>query len=472
MNKETKDLLIKLFEKWSDETVVEFYKLPQSGSNRDYYRICGKNKKAIGVYNTDKRENLAFLDFSKQLINKKINVPSIYGQNLEQNIYLIEDLGDLSLYQFILDNRTADEFPNLLVDLYKNIIEHLVEIQVLAGKNFDYKYAYPRKAFDKQSIMWDLNYFKYHFLKFTNIPFYEQDLEDDFIALEKYLNQTDTMHFLFRDFQSRNIMMCNNKIYFIDYQGGRKGALQYDLASLLYDAKANITEPIRNILLKYYIESLGKYKKVDKLAFRNYYYAYALIRILQAMGAYGFRGLFERKKHFIESIPYAIENIRNILDNFDISYKFPHLHKVLRTLIDSKQFKRKNLSIKITSFSYKKGLPVDKTKHGGGFVFDCRAIHNPGRYDEYKQLTGKDKKVIDFFETKTDINDFLLDIYSIIDRVITKYLKRNYNYLTISFGCTGGQHRSVYSAESINKYINNKYDITTTLNHRELGLQH
>ncbi|MCF6241500.1 MAG: phosphotransferase, partial [Bacteroidales bacterium] len=290
MKKEVKQLIEELFRKWSGEEAKEIIALPESGSYRKYYRIKGSKKTAIAVYNEDRKENIAFVEFSKHFKSKDLPVPEIYGANLDKNVYLQEDLGDTTLFAYITENRPGVEFPDKLFEILKKVLEQLVNFQLKGSEGFNYSYCYPRAAFDKQSMMWDLNYFKYYFLKLAKIPFDEQDLENDFLKFSDFLLEAKTDYFLYRDFQTRNIMIRNDKPYFIDYQGGRKGALQYDLASLLYDAKADIPQEIRNRLRKYYINKLSKYQEVDVEKFNAYYFGYVLIRIMQAMGAFGFRG--------------------------------------------------------------------------------------------------------------------------------------------------------------------------------------
>ncbi len=338
MKEQIKKDLITLFEHWSKEKAVNIEPLSklESASYREYYRVTGKNKKAIGVFNADKKENIAFLSFTKHFIEKGICVPQIYAQDIKKNIYLIQDLGDATLFSYLTKIRKDKDFSYKLVALYKKIIEELVQFQIFASKDIDYSVCYPRSRFDKQSMMWDLNYFKYYFLKLAKIPFDEQDLEDDFNTFSDYLLQADCNFFMYRDFQSRNIMIYNNLPYFVDYQGGRKGALQYDLASLLFDAKADIPQNIREQLLKHYIKVVGKIIDINKNDFIQYFYAYALIRIMQALGAFGFRGLYEKKQHFLQSIPYAIKNIELIINKKPVNIKISALLDVLQQLTKSK----------------------------------------------------------------------------------------------------------------------------------------
>lgn len=466
------DQLKQLYKTWAliDPSTIE--SLPLSGSDRLYFRLTSANQVALGVYNPDKKENRAFINFTKHFLATGISVPKIYAIDEEKCIYIIEDLGDTTLYSFLISKRILGEFSAEAIALYKKILQELPKIQVVAGKNLDYSVCYPRAEFDKQSMQWDLSYFKYYFLKLAKIPFDEQALEDDFQVFINYLLEADRNHFLYRDFQSRNIMIKGGKPFFIDYQGGRKGALQYDLASLLYDAKADIPQHVRNELVDYYITQLEQYIPINRDVFLQQFYGYVLIRIMQAMGAYGFRGFYEKKEHFLQSIPFALENLKYLLSIISLPIQTPVLFDVLHRMTESNELKKigqkdKDLTIAITSFSYKKGLPEDFSGNGGGFIFDCRALPNPGRYDEYKQLTGMDQPVIDFLEKEEEVLKFLHNVYAIIDQSIERYLQRNFTSLMINFGCTGGQHRSVYSAERMREHILKKYNVHVFLKHRE-----
>ncbi len=443
-------------------------KLPVSGSARIYYRLKNENRSVLAAYNKDKKENLAFTEFSKIFREKGINVPRIFSENLSQNIYLLEDLGDNTLFEAI---KKEGYFSENIVEIYKKTLEQLTELQISAGNNIDYSLCYPRNAFDKQSIMWDLNYFKYNFLKFTDVLFDEQLLEDDFNTLTDYLLGTDCNYFLFRDFQSRNIMLKDDRVYFVDYQGGRKGALQYDIASLLYDAKAGIPEKIKTELLNYYINCVQKYIKIDRNEFIEYFYAYALIRVLQAFGAYGFRGLYEKKQHFIDSIKPGLKNLSDIAEKARITNKLPELRKVINMLSKSDKLKnitdKNKLTVTIKSFSYKRGIPYDNTGNGGGFVFDCRFINNPGRIEKYRNMCGKDKPVIDFLEKEKDTSIFSDAVKKILSAAVNNYISRDFKNLSVSFGCTGGQHRSVYFAEKITEFLTENFDININLIHTE-----
>lgn len=472
MKENTKTRLIQLFEEWAGEEARSFVMLPPSGSYREYYRIGGRSKSAMGVYNEDKKENATFLEFSAHFKSKGLAVPEMYAIDQANNIYLQQDLGDVTLYSFLQGMRKGDEFSDELRGFYKKTINELIAFQIKGGEGLDYNMCYPRKAFDRQSMLWDLHYFKYYFLKLARVPFDEQALEDDYHAFIDFLLEADQEYFLYRDFQSRNIMVKDDQPWFIDYQGGRKGALQYDLASLLYDGKADIPQSVREELLSYYIDHLKTYKNFDIDKFIKQYYGYVFIRIMQAMGAYGFRGFYEKKEHFLKSIPFAIKNLSYLLKTVDLGIELPTLIAALKNVTESEELKnigqnKTALTVKITSFSFKRGIPVDVSGNGGGFVFDCRAIHNPGRYPEYFDKTGKDAEVIEFFGKEPEMSDFLSDVFSIVDKSVEKYMSRGFQNLMVNFGCTGGQHRSVYSAEQLSRHLQHKYKLNVQLKHVE-----
>lgn len=472
MELKIKDQLISLFESHFKEEVTFFEQLPASGSYREYARMKSANHQVIGAHNQDIKENQAFLEFSAHFRNKNIPVPHIYAVNANMESYLQEDLGNTTLFDFLSRTRETEGFSVKIVNEYKKVLRQLPRIQLVAGKDIDYSYCYPRDAFDKQSMMWDLNYFKYYFLKLAKIPFDEQALEDDFQTFSDYLLAVDNNAFLYRDFQSRNVMLKDDEVYFIDYQGGRKGALQYDLASLLYDAKANIPEAEREELLEFYLDELSQYKHIDREKFKSLFGGYVLIRIMQAMGAYGFRGFYEKKEHFLKSIPFALKNLETLLARNTIQAKLPELFKVLKAVTESEFLKSispvsDRLTIRISSFSYKKGIPKDPSGNGGGFVFDCRAIHNPGKYAEYKHLTGKDPQVQQFLEEKSTMADFLEPVFKLVSHSVEVYSLRGFSHLCVNFGCTGGQHRSVYAAEKLAEYLKNNYPVEVVLQHVE-----
>ncbi|WP_010662515.1 RapZ C-terminal domain-containing protein [Marinilabilia salmonicolor] len=463
--------LEELFLKWAGEETESFTPLPPSGSDRRYFRISGATKSAIGTINHNKKENRAFIEFSRHFKALGLPVPEIFNVSETTDSYLQEDFGNTTLFDWLSTTRIGKDIPTDIVTFYKKSLEHLIHFQTEGAKELDFSLCYPRHSFDKQSMLWDLHYFKYYFLKLAGIPFDEQLLEDDFNAFAEYLQKADGHYFMYRDFQSRNIMVTDNGPAFIDYQGGRKGPLQYDLASVLYDAKADLPEELRSELLDFYISKLRKKIKVNESSFKSFLQGFVLIRIMQAMGAYGFRGFYENKEHFLKSIPYAIENLRFILSNLSLPEKFPALEEALWQVTKSQKLQQLSetpkLTISIHSFSYRRGIPVDDSGHGGGFVFDCRCIHNPGRYEEYKSKTGLSPEVIAFFEKEEEMDQFLTNVYQLADQSVQKYLKRGFKHLMFSFGCTGGQHRSVYCAENLARHLRKQYPVNIELKHME-----
>jgi aminoglycoside/choline kinase family phosphotransferase len=473
---EIRQKLIKLYKRWSGEEAAIIQPIAQSGSYRKYYRITGKQKTAIGVFSPDKKENEAFITFSKHFHKSGLNVPKLYAQQLKDNIYLIEDLGDTTLYSIIGKDISGRKFSQNIIQYYKDALNHLIRFQIDGSKSLDYSVCYPRDKFDRQSVLWDLNYFKYYFLKLVKIPFDEQKLEDDFNAFSKFLLSADTKYFMYRDFQSRNILVRNNQLYFIDYQGGRKGALQYDVASILFQAKVNLSPQIRDELLEYYLVQAGQKSKVKSQSFLKYYYGYVLIRLLQTLGAYGFRGYYENKSHFLLSIPFALKNLQWLVEKNHIPKNLPELKKVVDSILMNEELKILNskesgnkLKVTINSFSYRHGIPKDFSGNGGGFVFDCRSLENPGRYPEYVNNTGLDKNVINFLQDINYVKSFLESVYSIVDTAIKNYSERGFKNLMINFGCTGGQHRSVYCAENLAKHINDNFNVIVSLNHTQIN---
>ncbi len=467
--------LIELFESYTGEKLISFTPLPESGSARKYFRLVSAGYSIIGAYNPDKRENNSFIYLTRHFSKHKLNVPLLHKTDLKKGIYLLQDLGDTTLFSLLNKNRDSSGFSNEIIDYYHRALEALIKFQVTSSKDLKFINCYPRPEFDHQSIKWDLNYFKYYFLKLADITFDEQKLENDFSLLSNHLLEADHKYFMYRDFNSRNIMIKDNELYFIDYQGGRKGAPQYDVASLLYDSKADLPQSLRDELLSYYLKSISIHKKVDQRNFKKYYYPYVLIRLLQMFGAYGYRGYFEGKAHFLKSIPYAIRNLEYVLPKIKI--KVPELKTVLEKLISSEQLKQFNdtdtssnkLTIRINSFSYRDKIPFDFTGNGGGFVFDCRAIPNPGRIDEYKHLTGKDKPVQDFLDAQSEAQRFLKESFDIVEQSVVNYAENKWTDLMVNFGCTGGQHRSVYCAEKLAEHLKSKHDVVVRLTHTRLA---
>ena len=465
------ELLNDLFNRWCGEKVISVNKLPVSGSPREYYRIAGPESVAIGAINLDREENVAFLDFSRHFKAKGLAVPEVYLEDLDHHAYLQEDLGNLTLFDYLVQVREDGKFPENLKQVYRDVLTELQRFQIIGAEGLNYNVCYPRSGFDRQSMQWDLSYFKYYFLKLAGISFNEQQLENDYNTLMDYLLAQDTGHVLYRDFQSRNIMLMDLQPYFIDYQGGRKGALQYDVASLLFEARIDLPSDLREELLQYYLEKLGEVNKNDAAEFEKYYYGFVLVRIMQAMGAYGLRAIIENIPLFLQSIPFAIQNIGWLIDQSLIPQGMLELTKCLKGLAGLSNWKHtkaeKNLTLNITSFSYKLGIPRDYSGHGGGYVFDCRTLPNPGRIEVYKKSTGRDQDVIDFMAGKPEVSNFLEKIFSLMDQSVEVYTQRGYTNLMVNFGCTGGQHRSVYCAEQLKAYLEKKHPVNVVLKHRE-----
>jgi aminoglycoside/choline kinase family phosphotransferase len=420
-----------------------------------------------------REENAAFLDFSRHFRRHGLPVPEIYGDDLNRGAYLEEDLGSTTLFEFLSTNRTGDNIAPQAIDAYRKVVAVLPRFQVEAGRDLNYKVCYPRDSFDRQSIAWDLNYFKYYFLRLAGIPFNEQALEDDFDCLTTFLLSAPRDYFMYRDFQSRNIMLRDGQPYFLDYQGGRKGALQYDIASLLYDAKADLPPELRQQLLDLYVEKVGMHAEVKPEAFLHHYYAYVYVRILQALGAYGFRGFYERKTHFLQSVPYALKNLRWLSHNVQLPIALPTLMEAFNSMLASEKLQSlaseaDSLTVRIFSFSFHRGLPKDESGNGGGFVFDGRSLPNPGREERFKALTGRDAPVIDYLNQQQSVHQFLASVMSLVDASVNEYQRRGFKNLMVSFGCTGGQHRSVFLAEQVAQRLRGRNGVEVVLHHREL----
>jgi len=445
------DILKQLFEQ-------HFHAPPESilplqgelgGSGRKIIRLANKKNRAVGILYGVREENAAFLEFSKHFRRHGLPVPEIYAEDLDHGAYLEEDLGDTTLFEFLSKNRTGE-----------NIAPQVVE-------------AYPNPCFNRQSIAWDLNYFKYYFLRLAGIPFNEQALEDDFGRLTEFLLSAPRDYFLYRDFQSRNVLLRNGDPFFVDYQGGRKGALQYDIASLLYDAKADLPPDLRQQLLDHYLDRLSSFIQLDREGFLRCYYAFVYIRIMQALGAYGFRGFFERRAHFLQSVPYALKNLRWLLHNVRLPVPLPALMDAFKGMLASEKLQglaseADNLVVRIFSFSFHHGLPKDESGNGGGFVFDGRSLPNPGREERFKALTGKDAPVIDYLNQQESVHQFLAGVLSLVDSSISNYQQRGFKNLMVSFGCTGGQHRSVFLAEQLAKRLRARNGLEISVRHLEL----
>ena len=481
------DVLQRLFEQHFHSPVLRVQPLQGQlgGSGRTIIRLAGENVTAIGIVHDVREENVAFLEFSRHFRRHGLPVPEIYAQDPTHGAYVEEDLGDTTLFEFLSTGRAGDDIDAPVIDAYRQALAVLPRFQIEAGRDLDYTVCYPRASFDRQSIAWDLNYFKYYFLRLAGIPFNEQALEHDFARLTRFLLSAPHDYFLYRDFQSRNIMLRGGRPFFLDYQGGRKGALQYDVASLLYDAKADLPPQVRQQLLDHYLDQLGGLIPVDREAFMRHYYAYVYVRIMQALGAYGFRGFFERKPHFLQSVPYALNNLRWLHEHVKLPIELPMLTDAFHSMVASEKLQSLasgaenlamrtaasaagNLTIQIGSFSFHRGLLKDETGHGGGFVFDCRSLPNPGREERFKPFNGRDACVIDYLKQQESVDQFLNHVFSLVDASISEYQRRGFKSLTVSFGCTGGQHRSVYLAEQLAKRLRGKKGVDVVVRHREL----
>lgn len=447
-----------------------------SGSNREYFRIEGADEPLIGVIGENITENRAFISLSKHFSDRGINVPKVLKVSADERVYLQTYLGDTSLFDFIESGRNSGIFTSEQIDAIEKTVEALPEIQFRGAEGLDFKLCYPESEFNERLIRWDLNYFKYCFLKLAGVEFDESRLEDDFEHFAKELCYQFENTFMYRDFQSRNVMLKDGRPWFIDFQGGRRGPVEYDLASFLWQAKANFPAKLRDQMIEVYIRSARKFADFDADAFRARLPKFALFRMLQVLGAYGFRGIHEKKSHFIESIPLAARNASELLSDNNC---YPELSRVIEQVKSkfpenniAQQLPADRLTITVGSFSYKKGIPADQSGNGGGYVFDCRGMHNPGRYEQYKTLTGRDIPVIQFLEERGEVTQFLDSCYSLVDHSAETYLRRGFTSLNAWFGCTGGQHRSVYCAEHLAKHLAQRFpSARILLIHREQNIR-
>ena len=502
--------LLALYKQWSGAEPLSIEKLPGAGSNREYYRLrAADGSSVVGCIGTSRDENHAFVYLAGHFTKRQLPVPKVLAVSDDELRYLQTDLGTVSLFDAIRGGREAGGRYTLAEqELLKRTIRQLPNIQIRGARGLDFSNCYPQPEFDMDSVLFDLNYFKYCFLKATELDFHELKLEADFRLMAKDLTAEKQEAFLYRDFQARNVMLMQDGVYFIDFQGGRKGPYYYDLASFLWQASAKYSHKLRRELVFEYYNALKQYTEVPS---SHHFVArlslFVLFRTLQVLGAYGFRGNFERKQHFIASIPSAIQNLRELLTLNQQLFPYPHLIDVLHRLCDLPQFQQIEatanradgykitehnpykahpkdgpatfskydgkgpLVVKVYSFSYRKGIPEDESGNGGGYVFDCRSTHNPGRYEPYKQLTGLDEPVIRFLEDDGEILTFLESVYKLADAHVRRYIQRGFTSLMFSFGCTGGQHRSVYSAQHLAEHIHRKFGVEVRICHREQGIE-
>ncbi|MBR5824255.1 MAG: phosphotransferase [Paludibacteraceae bacterium] len=466
--------LEELFIQYKHSAPKSIEELPSSGSNRRYFRLTADDGSTIiGVKGTSVEENIAFIKIAEHFLRQGLPVPEVYGMSEDKTFYIQQDLGDNILFKLTEKGRTCGSFNDDEREMLRKTMAKLPALQFLGAEGLDFNVCYPQPEFDERMISFDLNYFKYCFLKATGIEFSEIKLEDDFRRMSDILMRSTSATFLYRDFQSRNVMFYDNEPYFIDFQGGRKGPIYYDVASFVWQAKANYSEELREELLKTYLDALRQYMPVDETYFRQQLRHFVLFRTLQVLGAYGFRGYFEKKPHFLQSVPFAIDNLRRLLR--EPFKEYPYLSQILTELTQMRQFyemtPERKLQVKIYSFAYKKGIPNDMTGNGGGYVFDCRAINNPGKYEHYKHFTGLDKEVIKFLEDDGEVFKFLDNAYELVDAHVQRFIERKFTNLMVSFGCTGGQHRSVYCAERLAEHLNKKFDIKIKIIHREQDIE-
>ena len=453
---------------------TDFTPLTGSASNRRYYRLSGDAGTCIGAIGVDILENKAFLAIVEHFHKKGINVPQVLAVSEDQSAYLQEDLGDAALFDMLVSARKSGEGMNLVEELLCKTMAMLPKIQFEGAQGLDFSVCYPQPSFDRQMVMFDLNYFKYCFLKPSGLEFNEVLLQNDFEKLADALLEDDTDTFLYRDFNARNVMVKDGQPYFIDFQGGRRGPVYYDVASFVWHARAKYSQCQKDVMLDAYLSALSEYVTVDRDLFNIRLRLFILFRLLQVLGAYGFRGLVEHKAKFATSIPDAIEQLGELVSEGIGEY--PYLAQVLGELAALPRFKHEArhegvLEVKVYSFSFMKGVPYDPSGNGGGYVFDCRSIHNPGRYEPYKKLTGRDEPVIRFLEDDGEVLGYLEHVYGIVDPHVETYSRRGFTNLMVSFGCTGGQHRSVYCAEHLAAHLVAKYPhIRVRLIHREQNM--
>lgn len=463
------DRLNQLYKEYCGSEASKIEQLPGAGSNRVYYRLTDADGQTlIGVIGTSREENHAFIYMARHFHGKHLPVPEVLAVSDDEMCYLQRDLGSVSLFDALKKGRAAGgDYDEAEVELLRKTIRLLPRFQVVGAEDFDFSQCYPQPEFDEVNVMFDLNYFKYSFLKATGIDFHEMQLEYDLRRLAADVTKDCPPTFMYRDFQARNVMLVDGEPYFIDFQGGRRGPVFYDVVSFLWQASAKYPKALREALVNEYYNALGEVS-TTMTEDRQMALRVRLVRLLQVLGAYGFRGYFERKRHFLDSIPPAIRNLRELLEEGGAD-EYPYLKDVCLRMIEAQPepFRHEGLVVRVFSFSYKKGIPEDVSGNGGGYVFDCRSTNNPGRYKEYKHVTGRDQSVIEFLEKDGEILQFLSHIYPLVDFHVQRWLDRGFTDLQISFGCTGGQHRSVYSAEHVAHHIHEKFGVKVHLCHRE-----
>ena len=462
-----------LFESYTGQQLGQVQELPTSGSHRRYFRLSGGNVTLIGVIGTSVEENRAFVTLSKHFREKGLHVPAVLAVSEDGLSYIQEDLGDKMLFDMVSQGRESGIYSSYETELLRRTIEQLPRIQFLGGQDLDWSVCYPQEVFDARMVDFDLNYFKYCFLKATGLEFNEILLQEDFEKFKADLLLEDENTFLYRDFQARNVIIKDGEPWFIDFQGGRRGPIYYDVASFIWQASSRFPEALKQELIKSYLRALQSFRNVDEKQFRKRLRLFVLFRTLQVLGAYGFRGFFEKKPYFIASVPYALQNLRTLLQTPFKEY--PYLNQILQELSVKPELNviqdDHRLEVRVYSFAYKKGIPADTTGNGGGYVFDCRSVNNPGKYEYYRQFNGTDPEVIKFLEDDGEVNVFLDSVYKLVDAHVQRFIERKFTHLQVCFGCTGGQHRSVYCAEHLARHLADKFNIKVVLTHRELNTE-
>jgi aminoglycoside/choline kinase family phosphotransferase len=471
LNTNITDSLLKLFKTCFGREALSLEALPGAGSDRKYFRISDHKISAIGSYNPDRSEHSVFLNLCSHFKNAGLPVPEIYATGPENGTCLLQDLGDETLLSWIDSHRKSNTFIPNLTSKYRQVLSDLIRFQLDGDKGLDYQQL-PVASFNSHSMHWDLNYFKYYFLKPSGINYNEKALQEDFDALVAWLQQESLQGFMYRDFQARNIMIHDGSMYYIDFQGGRKGPLQYDVASLLFQVKAGLPDAIKEELINFYTLQLRKRVDFDISVFKERLKGFVLHRILQVMGAYGYRGWFERKPHFLESISLLKPNLEWVLKNQNLPVELHEITRVLTKILlkmdNDTLLPKTSLKVTINSFSFRRGIPYDPSGHGGGFVFDCRLLPNPGRLVQYRQQTGMDEDVAGYLSNEPAVNSFVDSVNQMVSQAIDSYQKAGYEHLQVNFGCTGGRHRSVYCAEKLTEALRSQKDIIVTVTHQEL----
>jgi aminoglycoside/choline kinase family phosphotransferase len=467
--------LIALFEKTFGEPLEATTALRPHASNRQFYRLRSARRSVIGVLHDNRRENEAFVHFTKHFKSFGLPVPELYATDLTIGAYLEEDLGDTTLLDFLGREQVQPGFVSPVTEaLYGRAVELLPRFQIEAGRSVPFQYSHPFRSYNRTAMRWDMHYFRDAFLRRTGIHWNNVLLERDFQTLADFLLQADSNFFMYRDFQARNIMVRNGDLAFIDYQDGRCGPLQWDVVSLLFQSKAALPADVRDRLLNRYLESAAQYVSIDRGAFLRYLHAFVFIRLMQVLGTYGEKGLGEKKEYFMASIPHAIRNLKSLLEINPLPVHLPALTSVCADLVAHFEqgggaIYAQPLTVKVYSFSYREGMPRDAYEHGGGFVFDCRCLQNPGREPQYRELTGLDRETADYFQARPEVEQFLHHVFGLVQQAVGNYLSRGFVRLAVFFGCTGGQHRSVYAAEHLARQIREVCKLEVEVEHLQLS---